>query len=266
MRSAARSPRPAPEGLEPRPPVWPSLDKRSPVPLYFQLQTVIEERIDSGEWPPDTLLPSERELCDQFQISRITVRQALAELVREGRLVRSHGRGTFVAHSQLKRGLFPLIGFSEDIRRHGQRPGTRVLRFELMPAPPAVTRALQLGAGEKVVFLKRLRLANGSPMGLETAHLPGRLFPGILEETFEDRSLYELLREKYGVVPTRANQQWQAMECSDSDARLLGVRKGRPVLSIVRTTFDQTGRPFEQAECIFRGDKYVYYAELKNQE
>ena len=234
------------------------------MPLYFQLRTVIEEMIDSGQWPPESLLPSERELCDRFSISRITVRQALAELVQRGRLLRSHGRGTFVADAQLRRDLFPLIGFSEDIRRHGKVPGTRVLRFEIAPALPLVTRALQIGAAEKVVLLRRLRLANGQPLGLETAHLPLGLFPGIFEENFEDRSLYELLKRRYGVVPTRANQQWQAVGCAAADARLLRVRKASPVLSIVRTTFDQSGRPFEHVECFFRGDKYVYYAELRN--
>lgn len=244
---------------------WPTLDKRSPVPLYFQLRTVIEEKIDSGEWPPETLVPSERELCERFQVSRITVREALADLVQKGRLLRSHGRGTFVAQSQLRRELFPLIGFSEDIRRHGQRPGTRVVRFEVEAATPVVTRNLALGPEDRVVLLKRVRMANGQPMGVETAHLPGGLFPGILKESFEDRSLYELLRQKYGVIPTRANQQWQAVACSAADGRLLGVRKGSPVLSIVRTTFDQNDRPFEHVECFFRGDKYVYYAELRNQ-
>lgn len=244
---------------------WPALDKASPVPLYFQLRTAIEEMIDSGQWPPETLLPSERELCERFQISRITVRQALAELVQKGRLVRSHGRGTFVADAQLRRDLFPLIGFSEDIRRHGQVPGTQVLRFELAPSSPVVTRALQIDPAEKIVLLRRLRLANGQPLGIETAHLPIGLFPGIFEANLEDRSLYELLRQRYGVVPTRANQQWQAVGCSAADARLLRVRKASPVLSIVRTTFDQNGRPFEHVECFFRGDKYVYYAELRKQ-
>jgi GntR family transcriptional regulator len=248
----------------PDPTPWPGLDKGSPVPLYFQLRTVIEERIDSGEWAPDALVPSERELCDRFQISRITVRQALADLVQKGRLVRSHGRGTFVAQTQLRRDLFPLIGFSEDLRRHGQRPGTRVLRFEVEKPSPVVTRALQLEPGDRVVILKRVRLANDMPMGLETAHLPGRLFPGILQESFRDRSLYELLRQKYGIVPTRASQHWQAVGCALADARLLGVRKGSPILSIVRTTFDQNDRPFEHVECFFRGDKYIYYAELRN--
>jgi GntR family transcriptional regulator len=139
-----------------------------------------------------------------------------------------------------------------------------VLRFEVEKPSPVVTRALQLEPGDRVVILKRVRLANDMPMGLETAHLPGRLFPGILQESFRDRSLYELLRQKYGVVPTRASQQWQAVGCALADARLLGVRKGSPVLSIVRTTFDQNDRPFEHVECFFRGDKYVYYAELRN--
>ena len=258
VRYAAAAP------LAPETGPWPVLDKGSPMPLYFQLRTVMEEMIASGRWLPETLLPSERELCERFSISRITVRQALAELCQRGRLVRSHGRGTFVADAQLRRDLFPLIGFSEDIRRHGQVPGTRVLRFEIAPASPVVARALQIEATERIVLLRRLRLANGQPLGLETAHLPVHLFPGIFEEDFEDRSLYELLRQRYGVMPARANQQWQAVGCSAIDARLLRVKEASPVLSITRTTFDQNGRPFEHVECFFRGDKYVYYAELRN--
>jgi GntR family transcriptional regulator len=242
-----------------------ALDKRSPVPLYYQLRSVIEDRIDSGDWPPDTLVPSERELCEQFGISRITVRQALADLARDGRLVRSHGRGTFVGRSPLKKALLPLMGFTEDIRRHGQRPGGRVLRFEVVPASPAVTRALQLGAGEKVIVLKRVRLANGRPMARETASLPARLVPRLLEEDLQDRSLYELLREKYGIMPTRATQQWQAVSCPSADAKLLGIRKGSPVFFIDRTTYDQQGQPFEHVESYFRGDQYIFFAELKNQ-
>jgi GntR family transcriptional regulator len=180
--------------------------------------------------------------------------------------VRSHGRGTFVAASQLRRDLFPLIGFSEDLRRKGHKPGTRVVRFEMEAASPNVTRALALGSTDKVVLLRRVRLDNGQPIGVETAHLPESHFPGILSESFENRSLYELLGQKYGVVPTRANQHWQAVPCAAPEARLLGVRTGSPVLSIIRTTFDQDEQPFEHVECCFRGDKYIYYAELRKQE
>jgi len=262
---------PTPKGKPPesgkRKTFAPMLDKNSPIPLYYQLKTVIDERIDSGEWPPDTQVPSERELCEQFDISRITVRQALAELVSDGRLLRSHGRGTFVAHSQVKKSLLPLMGFSEEIRSRGQEPGARIIEFEeTATPPPGVVHALQLGVGQKVVRLKRLRTANGRPMAVETVHLPSAIVPDILAENLENRSLYELLERRYKVTPVRASQQWQAVACPSSDARLLDVKKGSPVFYIQRTTFRRGERPFEHLESFFRGDKYVFWAELRNDE
>src|SRR5262245_50746912 len=123
----------------------PSLHKASSVPLYFQLKSAIEQLLDSGQWRPDSQVPSERRLCEQFHISRITVRQALAELVREGRLIRSHGRGTFVAQAQLRKPVFPLVSFTQDVREHGMQPGAKVLQFEATTPPPHVMAALRLG-------------------------------------------------------------------------------------------------------------------------
>lgn len=241
------------------------LDRYGPLPLYAQLKAAIDERIDSAEWGPEAQVPSERELCEQFQVSRITVRHTLHQLVSEGRLIRIHGRGTYVASSPVKKQLLPLVGFSEDMQSRGQRPGARVLRFEAASASLAVAQALHLASGEGVVVLKRLRLANGRPMAQETVHLPEKICPGIIGESLEDRSLYALLLQKYGIQPGRALQTWQAVACPPADARLLDLRKGSPVLQIQRTTYDQHGRPFEYLESFFRGDKYVWYAELKSE-
>lgn len=241
------------------------LDRTSSLPLHSQLRSAIDQRIESGEWLPERQVPSERELCEQFQVSRITVRQALHQLVTDGRLVRMHGRGTFVATSPLKKQLLPLVGFSDDMMARGQTPGARTLRFEAAPATVAVAQALRVSVGEEILLLRRLRLANGRPMALETVHLPDQLVPGLLEESLEDRSLYQLLQRKYRIRPARALQQWQAVACPAEDAKLLDVRKGSPVLQIHRTTFDDGGRPFEYLESFFRGDRYVFQAELRNQ-
>jgi GntR family transcriptional regulator, N-acetylglucosamine utilization regulator len=242
------------------------LDRNSPIPLHSQLRATIDRKIESGEWTPEAQVPSERELCEQFQVSRITVRQALHQLVTDGRLIRIHGRGTYVATSPLKKQLLPLVGFSEDMLQRGQRPGARVLRFEAATASLAVAQALRLSAGENVVVLRRLRLANGRPMALETVYIPEHMVPNLLEESLEDRSLYQLLRQKYGIRPARAVQQWQAVPCPAADSKLLDVKKASPVLQIQRTTFNADGRPFEYLESFFRGDRYVFQAELTNQD
>lgn len=242
------------------------LDRTSPIPLHSQLKAVIDDRVDSGQWAPDVKVPSERELCEQFGVSRITVRQALHQLVVDRRLVRIHGRGTFVASAPFKTELLPLMGFSEDMAARGQRPGARVLRFETTVPSMAVSQALQLSGGEEVFVLKRLRLANGGPMSLETAYLPQKLCRALGDVNMEDRSLYQTLGEKCGITPWRALQQWQAVPCPPADAKILGVRGSSPVLQIQRTTFDRDGRTFEYVESFVRGDRYVFQAELRRRD
>jgi GntR family transcriptional regulator len=239
------------------------LDKSNPLPLYHQLKEVILSRIDSGAWQPGMQLPSERELCDQFGISRITVRQALTELESEGRLARDQGRGTFVAHPRIEQHLTRLTGFTQDMKVRGQRPGSMVLEALVVRATASVAHRLQLDAANRqVVLLKRLRTANGEPVAVETAYLNERLCRGLAQEDLGDRSLYALLTERYGIVPTRAEQQLEAVACPPSEAKLLNVRKGSPVLHLHRTTFSQHHQPFETVESFYRGDKYVFYAEL----
>jgi GntR family transcriptional regulator len=241
------------------------LGKNGPLPLYQQLKSVIEDRIASGEWLPDTQVPSERELCEQFQISRITVRQALSELVMEGRLIRTQGRGTFVASARIAQQLTHLTGFTQDMQARGKRADSKVLQIEAIPAPPKVMRALQLQPGDRVVLLKRLRLADGEPMAIETAYLPDFLCHGLLDEKLDGRSLYKLLAKDYHIAPARAEQQMEAMACPAAEAKLLNTRRGAPVLHIHRTTFNRDGRPFEAVESFYRGDKYVFYAELESE-
>ena len=208
---------------------FPRLRKSSPVPLYYQLKRAIEQLIDSGEWPPDTQVPSERRLCEQFNISRITVRQALADLEREGRLVRSHGRGTYVAELAIKKPVFPLVSFTHDVREHGLEPGARVLQFEIAPPAPDVTAALELKPGEQMLLLKRLRLANDKPLAVETVHLAGIAVPGPARRgPDQSLALRNAGAQRTASPPTRAQQQWQAVPCPVAEAHFLEVDPGTP--------------------------------------
>lgn len=240
------------------------LNKKNRQPLYFQLKSLIDQRIDSGEWKPGTQVPSERELCDQFKISRITVRQAIAELVNEGRLTRWHGRGTYVAKPHVEQKLSHLTGFTQDMQARGQQPGAHVVEIEVRPAPNHVARALQIKAGEPVIVLRRLRLADGEPMSVETSHLLDRLCHELVSENLENRSLYKTLSDKFDLHPARAEQQMRAAACAPAEAKLLGIRRGSPVLHIHRTTYTHDNLPFEFVESVYRGDKYVFHAELNH--
>ena len=239
------------------------LDKRSPLPLHQQLKAAIEERILSGEWLPGTQVLSEREFCEQYEISRITVRQALTALVMEGRLIRAPGRGTFVASPRIEQQLTQLTGFTQDMQARGKRPSARVLEAGSIAALPTVARALKIAVGESVIMLKRLRLADGEPVAIETAYLLESRCRGILKEQLATRSLYDILTKKYRLKPVRAMQQMEAIACPAAEAKLLGTRRGAPVLHIQRTTYDREGRPFELVESFYRGDRYTFYAELQ---
>jgi GntR family transcriptional regulator len=220
------------------------LDKRSHLPLHQQLKAIIEDRILSGEWLPGTQVPSERELCEHYQISRITVRQALSALVMEGHLVRTQGRGTFVASPRIEQQLTQLTGFTQDMQARGKRPSAQILE-----------------AGN----ISALRLADGEPVAIEIAYLLDSRCHGILKEKLATRSLYDILTKKYNLKPVRAMQQMEAIACPASEAKLLGTRRGAPVLHIHRTTYDRNGQAFELVESFYRGDRYTFYAELQGE-
>ena len=241
------------------------LDTSSPIPLYYQLKATIEDHIQSGHWKPGDRLPSESQLGQQFQISRTTIRQALGDLVNQGLLVRIQGKGTFVAEPRIQQRLARLTGFTQDMRARGQKAASQVLQLDVIPAPPQVGKPLQLSLDETVIVLKRLRLADGTPMAVETAYLVYRLCKDLLNEDLAIYSLYSLLAQKLNLTPARAVQQLEATACPSLEARLLGIPKASPVLHIHRTTFDQHGQPFEQVESFYRGDRYVFQAELSSE-
>jgi GntR family transcriptional regulator len=238
------------------------IDKNHPLPMYFQLKELMREKIASGEWKPGDMVPSERELSEQYHISRMTARQALSELATEGLLRREQGRGTFVAEPKIEHGLTRLTGFTEDMKARGLLPGAKVVRLEVIRPPLLAMRALQITPDETIVLLERLRLAGGDPIALETSHLHFKGVENLLNEDFENNSLYQILSEKYQITPSRAEQKIGADLCSKREQDLLEISEGAPVLRNKRITFDQWGRPFEYTESAYRADRYVFQAEL----
>lgn len=238
------------------------VDKSNPVPLYYQLKLELRERIERGEWKPGDRLPSEWELCRLYQLSRMTVRQALLELVNEGWLRRERGRGTFVSKPKIRKPLARLTSFTEDMRARGKRPSSRVLRLEIITAPVRIAEALRIPMGHSVVLIERVRLADGEPMGIECCYLSFEGCEAILQEDLHG-SLYELLTREYGQIPMRAEEQLEAALCPPREAKLLNIPRGAPVLRIKRVTFNQDDHPIEYVESVYRGDRYVFYVELR---
>ena len=232
------------------------LDEHSPIPLYHQLQELLREKIESGEWNPGARLPTEDELCEMCQISKTTVRQALSALAIEGFLIRKQGRGTFVAEPRIEQGPVELTSFSEEMQRRGLYPASKVMELKEIPATPKIADALKLDRGELVFMIKRLRLANDEPMGIQTAYLPAALFPGLLDEDLSG-SLYQVLEEKYSIIPASATEVHYAVLLDKHEAELLGMPSRDSVgLLVERRGFSQDEHPIEFVSSIMRGDRY----------
>ncbi|KEO83466.1 GntR family transcriptional regulator [Tumebacillus flagellatus] len=240
------------------------LNKNIPIPLYYQLKEKLSNAILQGELQPGALLPSERELSDHYAISRMTVRQALGEMVKEGLLVREQGKGTFVAEPKFNQGLLKLTSFSEDMRNRGLKPDSRILSVTVQEATPAVAAELRIGAemNRQLIVFERVRLADNKPMAYETSHLPLHRFPELENETLHSTSLYKLLEEKYGLVIRYARQAIEVGLSRPTESDILGIPSGSAVLLIERTTFDADDEPIEYVKSVYRGDRYKLYAEL----
>lgn len=230
-------------------------------PLYVQLRKRIEAGILSGILGPDTALPPEREIAALTELSRVTVRKAIAELAERGAVIQRQGSGSRIAASapRVEQSLSRLTSFTEDMARRGLTSTSRWLeRGMFLPSPEEVL-TLGLGAGDQVARLARLRLADGRPMAIERASLPPDILPDPLQVT---RSLYEVLGQ-LGVRPVRAVQKISAVNMGDPDSELLGVAPRSAGLRIERISYLPEGRVAEFTRSLYRGDAYDFVAELR---
>lgn len=240
----------------------PTLNKELPMPLYHQLKCALISAIESGEWQSNQQLPNEGQLAENFGVSKITVRQALRELADLGYIRREQGRGTFISKCKLDQGPRELTSFSEEMRRHQLNASSRVIEHYEIEASARVAEALHLRPGERVFVLTRLRLAEGEPMGIQTAHLPVAMTPGLVGADLEHSSLYEVLRTRYGLQPAEARETYHAVPAETAPAALLGIAVGSPVFSVERVTYLPDGKPFEYVKSIMRGDRYSIILQL----
>jgi GntR family transcriptional regulator len=239
-----------------------SFDKNAPVPLYHQLKEIIKEDIKQGRLLPDRPISSERELVDRYNISRMTVRQAINEMVNEGYLYRQQGKGTFVAEQKIKQGLLRLRGFTQDMLSRGFKTSSKVLQKKQISAGIRLAQALQIKEGENVYRIKRLRLVNRKPMALETTHLPAQLCSGLLEEDLSQASLFSLLESKYGLKLKNSNQVLESALVGEQEAKLLDIKKDSPVLVMEGTTFLDNGQPIEYVRGVYPSNRYRFFVEL----
>lgn len=229
-------------------------------PLYKQLKKEIKQKIERGELKPGDVLPPERELAELFEMSRMTVRQAISELVNEYILIRRHGSGTYVAESKIPQGR-RLKSFSEDMRARGLLPGSKVLEKIIIVEPPANMIA-DLKSEGKILMLKRLRLADLYPLAIETIMLPIEKFNNLESRNFENESLYRILEDEYSIKITKAQQKIEVRMPTPQESELLEINYSVPVFHFKQITFDQNNEIFEVAHSVYRGDRYEINTEI----
>jgi GntR family transcriptional regulator len=206
-------------------------------------------------------IPSERRLSSELGISRLTVRAALDELVRDGYLERRHGAGTFVSEPKIAQQL-TLTSFSEDMRRRGMVAGSRTIELREIHAGAAVGRALNISPDARVMLIRRLRLADGEPMALETLHVPAAVVPGLTRDVLENSSFYDLLEREYQVVIANGTQTIEPTVTNEEESELLNVPLHSPAFLFERTSRSDDGETVEFVRSLYRGDRYRLVAEL----
>jgi GntR family transcriptional regulator len=233
-----------------------AIDKKSPVPYYHQLKTLIVQDITQRGLERGDRLAGDFELCEQYGVSRTVVRQALRELEYDGVVVRERGRGTFVGDRKTSQGFGnALIGSFEDIQSGKGSQRTHVLRGELVPATLTVARDLGIEEGVLVVEIERVRLVDGEPWAYTVTQLPEDIGSGLLNENLEDASIYGVLERQLGVRFDRAQRTIEAGTAPAVASESLGIAPGEPVLIMRSISYDHRGVPVERFTGYHRGDR-----------
>lgn len=233
------------------------INKKSVIPLYYQLMDIIIDMIDKGNLEADSKLPSERELCENYDISRSTVRQAISELEKGGYIYRLHGKGTFVSPKIFKQELLGFYSFTEEMKKIGKVPKSKVLDFKIINTNKNLASKMNLHINEKIYVFTRLRLANNEPMMVETSYVPHSKFLNLTKELLEENPLYDIFSSVYNINITSAEESFRSVLTREYEAKVLDYIYNLPSMLIERTTYSD-GEVVEYTKSIARGDRFKY--------
>ncbi len=242
----------------------PGLRKELGVPLYHQIQHLLRHRINNGQYRPGTQIPSEHELAAELGVSRVTLREALRELVRESLLIKIQGKGTFVSSNPPKR-LAPVryTGFLEELQERVRKLRVADVEIGQVPATPDIRKALQLAdATSEVTIIRRLRLVDDQPFSFTQNYLPTEIGMRIRQKDLYSMPLLKILQEDLKIPIVKARETIEAAPADPDAARRLGVPVLYPVLHMTRVMYTTGDRPFELVDIFYRADKYHYSVNL----
>lgn len=241
------------------------IDRKSHVPVYWQIKESILKEITSGKLKPGDKILSEPQLKYKYGVSRLTARSAVTELVNEGYLVRKQGYGTYIQKPRIENSQEKFKGFKADMEDKGFTVSSKILESKEISAPEFIQSSMGLTDNDKVFKIKRLRFANNEPIVIHESYIPSDFCPDLLKFDFGKRSLYAVFSSKYKKVIINATEHLEAIAADKENASYLGIRKGDPILYIQRTSFIQDNKPFEYSCSWYRGDRYIFDVHLQRQ-
>lgn len=239
------------------------IQEKQEASLYSLVKKSISEKIQAGIYNVGDKLPTEMELCSEYNVSRTTVRIALDQLALEGKIVKIQGSGTFVSKPKISQSLSTAgKGFVDQILEQGYEPNIVILDLRVIPADASLAKRLQIKENDPVNRLERLRFANEEPLQYETSYVPWSFAPGLINDA-EDckRSLYKLLQTKYNVKIHKTLEELEPILADEKVSGHLNVPRGTPIFSLETITYNDVQIPIEYSEAVFRGDRYKFTIE-----
>jgi len=231
------------------------IKRENPKPLYIQLEELVRDNIESGEWKPHIAIPSESEMNRLYGVSRMTIRSACSQLVQDGMLYRVPGKGTFVAEPKIMTESLAYMGFREQLERMGYEITTELLNVSEKEASYGVAKRLECHQGAPILEIERLRFLKGEPISLHYSRIPLELCKNLSERALEEEQLCVLLEREYNLKPSRVSETLESVSASEKESQLFKVPKGYPLLVLEDILYDKDNHPYEFSKVVFRGDK-----------
>lgn len=238
------------------------VDKTSRTPLYLQLMNILIDMIENTLEENEQIL-SEREICEIYDVSRTTVRQAMDELEKEGYIYKVHGKGTFVSPKRMNQDLVSFYSFTEEMKKIGKQPSSEVTGFEIIQAGEKVSSIFKIESEDLLYKISRIRKADGIHMLYETTYLPFNRFKGITREQLEEKPMYDVLMKEFNARITSAEEIFQPILTNKLESVYLDIKEGSPSLKIERLTYENEFI-IEYTVSVARGDKFKYRVKLNN--
>lgn len=245
-----------------------SIDFSDPMPLYHQVKEDLYLKIQQGELKPGNKMPTEKELMNRYNVSRITVRNAILALVNQGLLVRQRGIGTFVAKPKAVRFFPGVTSFTEDMKAKGMKSGRRLLSFKEIIASPSLIKKMELRHAERVVQIERLMFADDEPIAIHFISIPMRIWAlvDISVEDLKQKSLYQMIEQNSNIRLEEAEENIEGGLADSKNAKLLGIKENSPILLVERFVRTNNGEVMEYSNNTYRADRYKYNIKHKRKK